>query len=85
MESVPLNQLSRLQEPPVEHGGVSHLSSRPQHVFPGLLLTEFNMKAAGDMIFSISRLPHLPQRIVTSSLPTTKNSSMFPHSLHRYS
>jgi len=69
----------------VEQGGLSHLSSRPQQVWPGILSVVSPKKDATDIIFSMSWLSQCEQKTAISSSGLTKNSVTFPQALQRYS
>ncbi len=76
-----LRQLS-----PEEHGGVSHLSSRPQQVEPFAWVPPTDTTAGAESIFVSLWLSHLGQAGLFSTwMDCLNNSKIVPHSWHLYS
>jgi hypothetical protein len=74
-----------MQVPPLEQGGVSQRSSRPQQVLPGARPADCNVNDEAERILSILLLPHC-LHFICSSLPIpNRYSDTAPQDSHRYS
>jgi len=71
--------------PVSEQGGLSHLSARPQQVYPGFFDLERMTTEADDIILSIARLPQSRHATAISFPMSIKNSEVLPQSRQRYS
>jgi hypothetical protein len=75
---------SRRQVPPLEQGGVSHRSSRPQQVCPAGRRDWLLNTWGAEKSFSVSGLPHSGQTGM-AVVERIKTSTCAPHVAQRYS
>jgi hypothetical protein len=69
--------------PPVEHGGLSQRSLRPQQVIPFLESDPVDIPAGAVTFFRSRRLPHSGQdRVSGIRVDGSRNSAALPHSSH---
>ena len=80
-----LSHYSLRHAPPLEQGGASHRSSRPQQVLPVARWDVWSVNDPGERILLISRLPQFLQHMGSSFPEITRYSEIVPHASHRYS